>query len=69
MTKVEIQKKRLEREVFCKKMWADIEKKKEEIREGVEKYKERLRTKPLTAEGKSNIQSKSRNVKLASGDK
>lgn len=66
MTKVEIQKKRLERETFCRKMWIDIEKKKKEIREGVEKYKERLRTKPVTAEGKSNKPSQSRNVKLAS---
>jgi|GEM_PF-5788736 len=68
-TKVEIQEKRLKREAFCKKMWTDIEKKKKEIRKGAEKYKERLRNKQLGAEGKSNRQSQSRNIKLASEDK
>lgn len=67
MRSAEIQKKRLDREAFCKKMWAETEKKKKEIREGVEKYKERLRTKPLTKEEKSNKQSQPQHVKLTSG--
>lgn len=67
MRSAEIQKKRLEREAFCKKMWAETKKKKKEFREGVEKYRERLRTKPLTKEGKSNKQSQTQHAKLPSG--
>ncbi|MDI6905078.1 MAG: hypothetical protein QMD13_06275 [Candidatus Bathyarchaeia archaeon] len=43
--KAEIRKIELEREAFRKKMWAETEKKRKEFREGVEKYKQKLRTK------------------------
>jgi len=40
--KVGIQKKVLEREIAVKKMLAEIEKKRAEIKKGIEKYKEKF---------------------------
>ncbi|MDI6639435.1 MAG: hypothetical protein QMD78_01290 [Methanocellales archaeon] len=40
--RVKIQEKSIEREIAVKKMLAEIEKKRVEIKKGIEKYKEKL---------------------------
>lgn len=40
---VDMMRKRLEREAYCKKMWTEIEEKREEIRKDVETFRKKLR--------------------------
>ena len=42
--KIDMRKIGLKREAFCKKMWAEIEKKRSDFRKEVEKYREKLGT-------------------------
>lgn len=42
---IEIMKKSLEREKYCKKMWEEIKEKRKEIQKYVEKHRKKLRGK------------------------